>query len=73
MDVLGLAMYEEVYSITLQCEGCESVLPGTVEQHGFKSRGELSEVQFLINIGQKKSFKLRYSDCIYASSQKMFI
>lgn len=51
MDVLGLAMYEEVYSTTLQCEVCESLLPGTV---GFKSRGELSEVQFLMNIGGKK-------------------
>lgn len=56
MDVLVLAMYEEVYSTTLPCEGCESVLPNSVEQHGLEARVEVSEVQFIINIGgQKKS------------------
>lgn len=43
-------------SITLQCEGCESVLPNSVEHHGLEARVEVSEVQFIINIGgQKKS------------------
>lgn len=56
MDILILAMYEAVYSITLQCEGCESVLPNSVEHHGLEARVEVSEVQFIINIGgQKKS------------------
>jgi len=54
VDVLGLPIYEEVYSTTLECEGCESVLPDTIEWHGFKSRGECSEVQFLMNMIQKK-------------------
>lgn len=38
-------MYEEVYSTTLQCEGCESVLPSSVEQHGLEARVEVNEVQ----------------------------
>lgn len=49
-------MYEEVYSTTLQCERCESVLLNSVEQHGLEAMAKVSEVQFIINIeGQKKS------------------
>lgn len=47
-------MSEEAYSTTLQCEGCESVLPNSVEQHGREARVEVSEVQFIINIGEQK-------------------
>lgn len=54
MDILFLAMYEEVYSTTLQCEECESVLPNSVEQLGLEARVEVSEVQFIINIGGQK-------------------
>lgn len=50
MDILVLAMYEEIYRTTFQCEGCESVLPSRVEQHGLEARVEVNEVQF-INIG----------------------
>lgn len=70
MDVLRLAMYDEVYSTTLQCEGCESVLPGTVEWHRFKSRRELSEVQFAKYQAKEVS---HLGTRIYASSQKMFV
>lgn len=59
MDILVLAMYEEIYSTTLQCEGCESVLPNSVQQHELEARVEVSEVQFIINIGgQKKESSL---------------
>lgn len=68
MDILVLAMYEEVYSTTLPCEGCESVLPNSVEQHGLEARVEVSEVQFIIILEDKKRVKLRYSNGIFASS-----
>lgn len=67
MDILVLAMYEEVYSTTLQCEGCESVLPRSVEQHGLEARAEVSEVSLLI-LKDKIRIKLRYSNCGFASS-----
>lgn len=68
MDILVLAMYEEIYSTTLQSEGCESVLPNSVQQHGLEARVEVSEVEFIINIRGQKRVKLRYSNSIFASS-----
>lgn len=68
MDILVLAMSEEVCSTTLQCKGCDSLLPNSVEQHGLETRVEVSGVQFIITIGGQKKVKLRYTNCVFASS-----